>query len=145
MTNRIAELAAELGIEPKVVVDRAWALGIAASGAGHELEPAMEAALRQALAISPPAPPASESGEEAEERGAKAIRIYELAAELGVPTRVMVDYARDVGVPVADHLSRLSGEPLRKLRAALAHTPPDVVVEERLGTNLKKRRKLRPQ
>ncbi len=58
------------------------------------------------------------------------IRIYELAEELGLETKVVVSRANELGIPVRGHMASLDEEEAEALKAALLAPPPEVVVED---------------
>jgi len=58
------------------------------------------------------------------------IRIHELAAELGVESKVVVARANEIGIPARGHMTSLDVEEAEALKASLLAPPPEVVEEE---------------
>ncbi len=57
------------------------------------------------------------------------LKVYELAAELGVKPRVVVEAARSMGIAVQNRLTRLDAASIAKLRVHLQQSGGDVSAE----------------
>lgn len=56
--------------------------------------------------------------------GEKGVKIKELARELGVTSRVLIDRCRAEGVPAQNSITRLSPQDVRRIRQIFAQPTP---------------------
>jgi hypothetical protein len=102
---RVYELAKELGVESKVVIAKLQDFGVFVRSASSWLEATDVRRVRESLAPS--------------DEVAK-VRVYELAKELRVESKVVIAKLQDLGVFVRSASSRLEATDVRRVKESLA-------------------------
>ena len=73
------------------------------------------------------------------------MRVYELAKEMGIPNKDLVDRIRGLGLEVANHMSHLDAAEVDRIRRSLSRERHESLVEERLtDTVIRRRSKVAP-
>jgi translation initiation factor IF-2 len=71
-------------------------------------------------------------------------RVYDLAKELGIPNKVLLEKIRALGIEVANHMSNLDGVDVEKVRRSLERERQESLVETRLNDTVIRRRSRAP-
>src|SRR5216110_3446256 len=82
----------------------------------------------------------SSGGAEAQAASGPRVRVYELAKELGVPNKDLVERIRALGLEVANHMSHLDSADVDRVRRSLSRERHESLVEERLTDTVIRRR-----
>ncbi|SMC20396.1 bacterial translation initiation factor 2 (bIF-2) [Desulfacinum hydrothermale DSM 13146] len=69
------------------------------------------------------------------------VRVHELAKELGMNSKELIDRILKLGIPVKNHMSALDDSAVTKIRAHLQAGTPEKVEEKRIGRRVIRRRK----
>ncbi len=87
----------------------------------------------------------SSGGADAQAVAGPRVRVYELAKELGVPNRDLLERIRGLGLEVANHMSHLEAAEVDRVRRSLSRERHESLVEERLtDTVIRRRSKVAP-
>jgi len=68
------------------------------------------------------------------------VRVYELAKEMGIPNKDLLDRIRGLGLEVANHMSHLDAAEVDRIRRSLSRERHESLVEERLTDTVIRRR-----
>ena len=72
------------------------------------------------------------------------VRVYELAKEMGIPNKDLLDRIRGLGLEVANHMSHLDAAEVDRIRRSLSRERHESLVEERLTDTVIRRRSKSP-
>jgi len=87
----------------------------------------------------------SSGGADAPSVAGPRMRVYELAKEMGVPNKDLLDRIRGLGLEVANHMSHLDPAEVDRIRRSLSRERHESLVEERLtDTVIRRRSKVAP-
>lgn len=68
------------------------------------------------------------------------IRIYEVAKDLGLPNKIIVEKIRGLGIDVKNHMSSISTDDVDRLKKSLERPKTEATVEKRLKSTVIRRR-----
>jgi len=68
------------------------------------------------------------------------IRIYEVAKDLGLPNKIIVEKIRGLGIDVKNHMSSISTDDVDRLKKSLERPRTEATVEKRLKSTVIRRR-----
>src|SRR3954453_20042659 len=86
----------------------------------------------------------SSGGADAQAVAGPRVRVYELAKELGVANRDLLERIRAMGLEVANHMSHLESADVDRVRRSLTRERHESLVEERLTDTVIRRRSKAP-
>src|SRR3954463_11734705 len=82
----------------------------------------------------------SSGGADSQSVAGPRVRVYELAKELGVANRDLLERIRAMGLEVANHMSHLESADVDRVRRSLTRERHESLVEERLTDTVIRRR-----
>ena len=68
------------------------------------------------------------------------VRVFELAREYGIDSKVLIDRISSIGINASDHLTALDSDTVDRVRELLRNSPSGGVVEERVTRTVVRRR-----
>ena len=69
------------------------------------------------------------------------LRVYELAQDLGIENKELLERLEKVGIEVKNHMSSLEAADVEKIKSPPAQDTPTIVKEERVNSGIIRRRK----
>ena len=72
--------------------------------------------------------------------GAARMRVYELAKDLGISNKDLVNKIKSLGIDIANHMSHLDGSDVERVRRALDRERHETLIEQRLSDTVIRRR-----
>jgi hypothetical protein len=164
------ELASGLGLDTQVASDHLWQLGMVAES-DTDLTGALLKSAREYLAAlaahGRPAPPPidardkeqldNESQDDLSNTAPTPVqavvqlniapptgshRLYELSKQTGVPTESLITAAHRIGIK-ADHVTQLTEGEIKALWVVLSEDPPEGLIEKRVDSGIKRRRRIK--